>query len=77
MVINDVTRANSEVTWLTYRIAKTGDNYSLGDARIVYSEWDDIRNALREGRPPDPDEIYSELQGKLDRSRDPARILEI
>ena len=46
------TRSNSEVTWLSYPIAKSGNDYTLGDVNIVYSEWDEIRNALREGTPP-------------------------
>ena len=70
------TRANSEVTWLSYPIAKAGADYVLGDVNIVYSEWDEVRNALREGTPPEPDEIISELQAKLERRRNPARVLE-
>lgn len=70
------TRANSEVTWLTYPIAKHGDDYRLGDVNVVYSEWDEVRNALREGTPPEPDEIVAELQAKLDHRRNPARVLD-
>ena len=69
------TRSNSEVTWLVYPIAKVENNYALGDVNIVYSEWDEVRNALREGTPPEPDEIVAELQAKLDRRRKPARVL--
>ena len=70
------TPSNSEVTWLSYPIFKTGNDYALADARIVYSQWDEIKNALREGIPPEPDEIVAELQAKLDHSRYPTRILE-
>lgn len=70
------TRSNSEVTWLSYPIARSGNDYALGDVNIVYSEWDEIRNALREGTPPEPDEIVAELQAKLERRRNPARVLE-
>ena len=69
------TSANSEVTWLIYPIAKTGDNYKLGDVEIAYSEWDEVRNALREGTPPEPIEILTELQGKLNNKNKLLRIL--
>ncbi|WP_298983769.1 NotI family restriction endonuclease [uncultured Roseibium sp.] len=70
------TPANSELTWLTYPIAKQGDDYRLGDATVIHSEWDEVKNALREGTPPEPDEIVAELQQKLDRRQNPARVLE-
>jgi len=70
------TRANSEVTWLTYPLGRHGGDYRLGDVNVVYSEWDEVRNALREGTPPEPDEIVAELQAKLDHQRNPARVLE-
>ena len=68
--------ANSEVIWLSYPITRSGPDYTLGDVRIIYSEWDEIRNALREGVPPEPEEIIAELQAKLNRRSNPARILE-
>lgn len=71
----ETTRANSEVTWLAYPIERTGADYSLGDVRVVYSEWEEVRNALREGTPPEPNEIMAELQEKLDRKRNRARVL--
>ena len=70
------TRPNSEVTWLSYPITKAGANYALGDVNVVYSEWDEVRNALREGIPPEPNEIVAELQTRLDRRLNTARILE-
>jgi Restriction endonuclease NotI len=60
------TRMNSEVTWLCYPLAKSGANYSMQDVQIVYSEWDEVQNSLREGTPPEPAEIVKELQTKLD-----------
>ena len=70
------TPSNSELTWLAYPIIKTGVDYKFGEVKIVYSEWDDVRNALREGTPPEPDEIVAELQTRLDRRKNPARVLE-
>ena len=67
------TQANSEVTWLSYPIRKVGLNYTMQEPDVVFSEWDDIRNALREGTPPDPVEIIDELQAKLGRSK-PRRL---
>jgi hypothetical protein len=62
------TEANSEVTWLSYPIKKVGLDYKLSDPSIIHSEWDEIKNSLREGEPPDPDEILQELQRKYENS---------
>jgi len=58
--------ANSEITWLAYPLAKSGPDYKMGEAQIIYSEWDEVQNSLREGVPPEPAEIVLELQAKLD-----------
>ena len=76
-VFSETTHANSEVTWLSYPIEPSGEDYTIGKARISYSEWDEVRNALREGKPPNPDEVVVELQKKLDHSQNPARVMEI
>lgn len=60
------TASNSEVTWLAYPILKTDGVFALSDPQIVYSEWDEVQNSLREGKPPEPNEIVNELQAKLD-----------
>ncbi len=60
------TPSNSELTWLAYPIARSGDGYSLAEPKIVFSEWDEVQNSLREGKPPETHEIVSELQAKLD-----------
>lgn len=60
------TKANSEVTWLSYKIEKSGQDYNMQDVDVIYSSWDDVENALREGISPEPEEILQELQGKLD-----------
>lgn len=62
----ETTAGNSEVTWLSYPIKKIGLRYSLEAANVIYSEWDEVQNALREGVPPDPSEIIDELQTKLE-----------
>lgn len=68
------TASNSEVTWLSYPIEKQGDNYTLSEADIVYSEWDEIQTSLREGTPPEPADIILELQTKLNSKKPPHRI---
>tara|TARA_R110000787_G_scaffold16622_44_gene51471 strand:- start:20704 stop:21543 length:840 start_codon:yes stop_codon:yes gene_type:complete len=60
------TQSNSELTWLCYPFAKDGDGYAMKEPNIVFSEWDEIQNSLREGSPPEPSEIVEELQLKLD-----------
>ena len=74
---SQTTQANSELTWLRYPIAKSGNSYTMQDVQVVYSEWDEVQNSLREGTPPEPSEIVDELQTKLDGppSRRP-RVLE-
>jgi hypothetical protein len=59
------TKSNSELTWLSYPIAKSGADYSLGNPDTVYSAWKDVQYALIEGVPPEPDEIFAELNAKL------------
>ena len=69
------TRSNSELTWLTYPIVKTGQDYVMRDPEVIYSEWDEVRNSLREGVPPEPSEIMEELQEKLHSKRRKPRIM--
>jgi hypothetical protein len=60
-------KSNSELTWLAYPIEKQAIDYQLGNPAIVYSAWNDVQYALIEGSPPEPDEIYLELQTKFDK----------
>lgn len=70
--------ANSEITWLAYPIKKSGSSYIMGEPDKIYSNWDEIRNSLREGTPPEPGEILNELQVKFDRAnKNNTRILDI
>lgn len=72
------TQSNSELTWLAYpiRLDEQSSNYLLEEPEIIYSEWDDVANALREGKPPEPNEIIDELQAKLN-SKKPPLVLKI
>ncbi len=70
------TEANSELTWLNYPIRKTSNgSYKLEEPDIIFSEWDDVINALREGVPPDPSEIIDELEKKLRSKKKLPKIL--
>jgi len=53
--------ANSEVTWLVYPFALVEGRFKMGDPRPVFTIWEDIQAALREGREPSPDDILTEL----------------
>ncbi|MEJ2680284.1 MAG: NotI family restriction endonuclease [Gammaproteobacteria bacterium] len=70
------TPSNSEITWLTYPIVKCHSQYSMQAPIVVYSEWDEVQNALREGAPPEPSEIVEVLQNKLNgpRAKRPTRF---
>jgi hypothetical protein len=62
----ETTQSNSELTWLAYPIANENGKFVLTDPKVIYSEWDEVQNSLREGKPPEPHEIFKELQAKLD-----------
>lgn len=71
------TAGNSELTWLNYPIQKSSSgSYKLEGPEIIFSEWEDVINALREGVPPDPSEIIGELEKKLRNNRKRPKILE-
>jgi len=57
---------NSEITWLVYRFAKTGERYAMREPKILYSLWEDVLDSLREGNAPTPGEIQEEIDRKKD-----------
>lgn len=59
------TPANSELTWLVYPLAKSGETYQMQEVRPAFTEWADAETSLREARAPDPSEIIGELQSKF------------
>lgn len=69
--------SNSELTWLSYPINKAGIGYEMTAPDVIYSQWDDVANALREGLPPEPEEVLAELQIKLDNQKRPPAQLNI
>lgn len=58
------TLANSEVTWVVYPFRLSRGRYTIGDPDFVYTTWDDVLTALREGTAPDPTEILNEIERK-------------
>ena len=65
-VFRETSQSNSELTWLSYPIEKYGDRFVMCDPKIVFSQWDEVQNSLREGMPPEPGDIIKELQAKFD-----------
>ena len=65
--------ANSEVTWLVYPFARCSQSYQIGSADPVYTTWDDVLTALREGDAPSPDELLDDVERK--RRKKALRIL--
>lgn len=57
--------SNSELTRLVYPFQKTVNGYTLGNPAKIFSQWEDVQTALREGQPPEPRDIIAELQLKL------------
>ncbi len=55
---------NSEITWLVYPFTRKEDQapYMMCNPKILFSEWSDVEDALREGEPPKPDEILTDVQ---------------
>ena len=55
---------NSEITWVVYPFNRDNSQYTMGNPTIHYSTWDDVMTALREGIPPDPQEILADIKVK-------------
>ena len=57
---------NSEITWLVYPFEKSGEGgqYEIQQPRIVWSVWEDVMDALREGVAPQQQEILDEIDRK-------------
>lgn len=63
------TLENSEITWLVYTFAKQAPfGYKMAEPEIVFSHWDDVSEALREGTAPSTSEILRELSKKVGKS---------
>jgi len=59
---------NSEVTWLVYGFDKKAECFVMSLKRTVFTHWDEVVTALREGIAPKPSEMLSELAAGLGRA---------
>src|SRR5439155_1520669 len=52
-------KENSEITWLVYELNRnaSGVGYSLSDPDVIFTLWDDVLTALREGEAPQQSEV--------------------
>jgi hypothetical protein len=55
---------NSEITWLVYSFKATPTGYQIQPPQLIYTLWDDILTALREGQEPTTAEILAEIAAK-------------
>lgn len=56
------TAGNAEVTWLVYPFTRhVAGGYRMENPLIEHTLWDDVLDALREGQPPEKDNLLREL----------------
>lgn len=60
---------NSEVTWLVYGFRKKADHYGMTLLRPVFTHWEEVVSALREGIAPKSGEMLSELEAGVPKAR--------
>lgn len=55
---------NSEITWQVYPFNRdvAGGDYQMGEPSVVFSLWDEVKAALREGIAPTQDEILRSME---------------
>jgi hypothetical protein len=60
-------KENSEVTWLVYALKRnaSGIGYSMSDPDVIFTLWDDVLTALREGEAPQQSEVLAEISVRL------------
>jgi Restriction endonuclease NotI. len=60
-------KENSEITWLVYALNRnaSGVGYSLSDPAVIFTLWDDVLVALREGEAPQQSEVLAEISTRL------------
>lgn len=59
---------NSEITWLVYRLdrERSGCGYNMGSPEVIFTLWDDVLTALREGEAPQQSEVLAEIASRLE-----------
>jgi Restriction endonuclease NotI len=60
-------KENSEITWLVYRLDRNeaGIGYSMSAPDVVFTLWDDVLTALREGEAPQQSEVLAEIEARI------------
>ena len=60
-------KENSEITWLVYALNRnaSGTGYSLSDPDVIFTLWDDVLVALREGEAPQQSEVLAEIAARI------------
>ena len=59
---------NAEVTWLVYRFGRQpGGGYRMEEPMVQHTVWEDVLDSLREGKPPEKNELLSELSKQIGR----------
>ncbi len=55
---------NSEITWLVYSFRRTASGFRIQPPKLVFTLWEDVLTALREGEEPTPAEIMAEISAR-------------
>lgn len=59
---------NAEVTWLAYPFDRRSEGgYHMEDPTIHHTLWDDVVDSLREGQPPEKDQLLREMSAQISR----------
>jgi Restriction endonuclease NotI len=64
-------KENSEITWLVYELNRnaSGVGYSMSTPDVIFTLWDDVLTALREGEAPQQSEVLAEIETRLPQLR--------
>jgi hypothetical protein len=64
-------KENSEITWLVYALNRDPSEigYSMSEPEIVFTLWDDVLTALREGEAPQQSEVLAEIATRIPQLR--------
>jgi hypothetical protein len=60
-------KENSEITWLVYRLHRnrSGCGYTMSNPEVVFTLWDDVLTALREGEAPQQSQVLAEIASRV------------
>lgn len=56
-----VSAGNAEITWLVYPFHRGPRGFSMDGPSVYHTLWDDVVTSLREGIPPDREELLADL----------------